>query len=128
MNPQLCCFIMCDDVQQQEGKFSLQGVFFRVHVASFPCLHNCHLAIGWYGEEGQHAFALRFMDPANCELQSMPPYTFSLSREKPYSNTIIKAGLPLVREGIYWFEVLVNGILCGRFPLHVYLKPAGLEQ
>lgn len=129
MQPQLYCFIMCDEVRRAAGgKYSLVGVFYRVHAVSFPCLHSCHLVIGWYGKEGRHDFEINFSGPGGEELQKMPPYGFSLSPERPYSNVIIKAVLPLVKEGTYWFEVLLNGSMCGRFPLHVDFTASGYAQ
>jgi len=125
MQPQLCCFVMCDNITQEGGKYSLVGVFYRIHPVTFPCLHNCYLVVGWYGESGRHSFEMTFIDPGGKELQRMSPFSFSSTPERPYYNAVIEAALPLSGEGIYWFEVDLNGTTLGRFPVHVHLvRPA----
>ncbi|KJS15210.1 MAG: hypothetical protein VR69_13870 [Peptococcaceae bacterium BRH_c4b] len=116
----LCSFILCDNISHDQGKFSLMGVFYRVHVLSYPAKKRCYVILGWYGEEGKHYFSLRFLSSERSRvLLEMSSYPFSLEAHRPYSNGIIQVELPFEEEGTYWFEVLLDGESRGYFPVFV---------
>lgn len=75
----------------------------------YPCRHRCYVVVGWCGESGSHTFGLRFLPPDRDRvLLEIPSYPFRLSGSSPYFNSVIAAELPLEREGVYWFEVILN--------------------
>lgn len=116
------CFLLCNDVRAEEaGQYSLVRVFYRVHPVVYPCHFNCYLVVGWYGDPGHHSFGIRFLDPdRHLVLWEMPPQPFSLSSAQPYANMILRLeGLPLHREGRHWFQILLDDVLCGEFPMEV---------
>lgn len=96
------------------------GVFYRIHVLSYPAKKRCYVILGWYGEEGKHYFSLRFLTPDRSErLLEMSSYPFSLDARRPYSNGVIQVELPIAKAGTYWFEVLLDGESRGCFPVFV---------
>lgn len=120
VQPVLCTFITCDRVSSNRGKFSLEGVFYRVHPQKFPVRHKCCLVVGWCGAPGRYRFRLRFLSPGDrLVLMEVNDFEFAITAACPYHHTIINAELLLVDEGIYNFEVTLEGQPAGRFPLHV---------
>lgn len=127
--PQLCCFLFCDRVNLEQGKFSLQGVFYRIHCWSFPVYHRFFVVVGWYGESGSHFFQLFFRAPGEKQpfLKTTTQF-FTLQPEKPYFNGLLEVELPLYRQGIYWVDVKVDDYCQGSFPLYVDMEPAGSRE
>lgn len=120
MGAMLCSFVLCENVQQDRGKYSLLGIFFRVHALGYPTKKRCYIMLGWYGDEGRHFWGLKFLSPDRSRvLHEITSYPFNLTRERPYSNGVVEAELLLEEEGIYWFEVTMDGEVRGHFPLFV---------
>lgn len=126
MRPVLCNLLFCDKITAGRGKFNLEGIFYRVHAEGYPCRHRCYVVVGWCGESGSYTFGMRFLTPDRKEcLFEIPQYHFKLSQSSPYYNGVIEVYLPLGREGVYWFEVYLNGESAAFFPLHVETVQAG---
>lgn len=124
MGPVLCCFLLCGDVRKDGGTFNIDGVFYRVQSLSFPASHSCSVIIGWYGAEGYYDFGLKYLGPDRSQvLLEVPFYPFTLTRERPYYNAVIKTVLPLTGAGVHWFEIYQGGRRQAEFPLQVL--PAG---
>lgn len=127
--PMLCIFMLCDRVTSSGGKFSLEGVFFRIHPRMFPAKHTCYLVLGWCGAAGNYRFGLRFLSPGDgAVLLEIKDYQFNITPAVPYNNTIIRAELALPEEGVYHFNVTLDGKPVGRFPLHVIKAPVMEKQ
>ncbi len=127
--PVLCVFVICDQVTSSGGKFSLEGVFFRVHPRTYPVKHTCYLVVGWCGAEGAYRMGLKFMSPGDrAVLLEIKDFTFTITSASPYSNTIIRAELVLPEEGVYHFDLTLDGEPAGRFPLHVVTAPVTGRQ
>ncbi len=126
MPPVLCNFLFCNKVEAGEGKYNLEGIFYRVHAAGYPCRHRCCVVVGWCGDGGIHSFGLRFLTPDKRRaLFEVPSYPFRLTPSYPYFNGVVEVVLPLDGEGVYWFEVTLNGEPCGFFPIHAETLPGG---
>jgi len=129
VKPELCTFLLCDQVRVVRGKYNFEGIFFRLKALTYPCFHKCHLMVGWYGDEGDHVMDVKFLSPdGNKLLLRLPFHTFRLTGEKPYSNTVVRAELPLGGPGRYWFEILLDGKSRGYFPLFVETVPGGAKM
>lgn len=127
--PALCVFVICDRVTSSGGKFSLEGVFFRIHPRTYPLKHNCYLVIGWCGAEGIYRFGLKFFSPGDrAVLLEIKDFQFAITPASPYYNTIIRAELVLPEEGVYHFDVSMDGEAAGRFPLYVITAPVADKQ
>ncbi|MCL6478946.1 MAG: hypothetical protein K6T65_11095 [Peptococcaceae bacterium] len=126
MRPVLCNLIFCHGIKSVKGKYNLEGIFYRIHAAVYPCWYRCYVVVGWCGDCGSHNFGLRFLPPDRSSvLFATPPHPFTLSVTAPYFNGMIEAVLPLGGEGVYWFEVILNGESLDFFPIHVETVPAG---
>lgn len=126
MRPLLCNLLFCNKLESAGGKYNLEGIFYRVHAAGYPCCHRCHVVVGWCGDGGSHSFGLRFLPPDRGRvLFEIPAYPFRLTETVPYFNGVIDVALPLHCEGVYWFEVAINGETLGFFPLHVETVTGG---
>lgn len=126
--PVLCVFLMCDDVRVVSGKYSLEGIFYRIHAPVFPCVYDCYVVLGWYGEGGVHSFRLKFLASREERvLLELPDCTFFLSPEQPYYNALMQVRLPLEEEGVYRFEVILNNCPAGSFPVFVEAVPGVLK-
>lgn len=126
MRPLLCNLLFCNRIESGRGKYNLEGIFYRVHAAGYPCWHRCHVVVGWCGDSGSHSFGLRFLTPdRNRVLFEIPAYPFRLTKTAPYFNGVIEVALPLHCEGVYWFEVTINAESLGFFPLHVETVTGG---
>lgn len=126
MEPVLCCFMFCEEVRRQGGRFTLAGIFYRIHAPAFPAARNCNIIVGWYGPEGYYDFGLQFLHPDGRQvLLEVPFYPFTLTRERPYYNAVINATLPLPEAGVYWFAVYRTGRRLAEFPLYVLPSGAG---
>jgi hypothetical protein len=124
MQPVLCNFLLCNNIRAESGKFNIEGVFYRVHAAAYPCRYRCLVVAGWYGEGGNYTFGLRFLPPDKSRhLFEIPPYPFSLSAASPYFNGVVEVQLPFDCEGVYWFEVTLDGRTAGFFPVHAAMTP-----
>ncbi|MCL6638744.1 MAG: hypothetical protein K6T80_03570 [Firmicutes bacterium] len=120
MEPVLCTFLLCDQVRGEGGKFSIAGIFYRIHTAQFPFIHRCQVVVGWCGKEGYYDFAVKYYDPGkNRALLEVPFYPFVLTADRPYFNAVIRAELPVLTEGTHWFEIIRSGRTIGDFPLIV---------
>ena len=128
MKPALCTFIICDNVTSKQGKFSLEGVFYRIHPFFYPVKHKCFLVVGWCGMEGTYRFDLKFIAPGGQVTLEISDFRINISPASPYHNTIINAELLLLEEGIYNFEIYLEGEPAGTFPLHVVTAPARIKQ
>ncbi|WP_435050981.1 DUF6941 family protein [Desulfotruncus arcticus] len=106
----------------------MEGVFYRVHPFFYPVKHKCFLVVGWCGTQGTYRFGLRLLAPGGRVTLEINDFQFSISRSSPYHNTIINAELLLPEEGIYNFEIFLEGEPAGRFPLHVITAPARIKQ
>lgn len=120
MGAALCSFVLCESVQQDQGKYSLLGVFYRIHALGYPTKKRCYVMLGWYGDEGRHFWGLKFLNHDRSRvLQEITSYPFNLTPDRPYSNGIVEADLNLEGEGTYWFEILLDGETRGLFPVFV---------
>lgn len=123
--PVLSCFILCDRVLGDGGKFNIIGVFYRIHAAGFSVVHRCSVIVGWFGSEGYYDFGLKFLNPAKTRvLLEVPFYPYLLTTDKPYHNAVLLAKLPIMEEGVHWFEVYRGGRKMAEFPLYVLVMPA----
>ncbi len=129
LSPVLCTFILCDKVSSRQGKFSLEGIFYRVHPQAYPARHKCYVVIGWCGGQGVYRLGLKFWSPGDRRLLlEIKDFLFTIKAASPYHNTVISAELSLPEEGIYYFEVLLDDRQVGRFPLYVMAPPAARPQ
>ncbi|MBZ0137314.1 MAG: hypothetical protein K8I27_13190 [Planctomycetes bacterium] len=127
-NPKVKAFLICDQViRSTDGKYSIIGVFRRVHAPSFPVFHARFGVYLMLGEmNGEYNFTIEFVDPgegntlAKAELRGV-------KHHKPledFETGINLPGLQFTKEGTFEIHLNCNGEL-----LHVdTLQAIKVEQ
>ena len=116
----------------QAGKLSVLGIFQHIWVQQFPAMHpRLHLVLRLKGkrtEVGEHQVQIKLLDEQHVEiLGGNGGVTFA---EPPAGVTEIEAGailvfdVPFPHQGIYRFEITVDGDLKASVPLTVSQLPA----
>ena len=111
----------------QAGKISVLGIFQHIWVQQFPAMHpRLHLVLRLKGrrtEIGEHGVQIRLADDAGLEiLGGNGTVTFA---EPPAGVTDIEAGailvfdVPFPHEGLYRFEITVDGEIKAEVPITV---------
>ncbi|MCC6464987.1 MAG: hypothetical protein IT463_06555 [Planctomycetes bacterium] len=114
-NPKVKAFLICDQViRSTDGKFSIIGVFRRVHAPSFPVFHARFGVYMMLGElNGKYDFAIEFVDPGDGQVLGRAELR-GIEHARPledFENGINLPGLQFTREGTYEVHFLVNGEL-----------------
>jgi hypothetical protein len=113
--PKVKAFLICDQViRSTDGKYSIIGVFKRVHAPSFPVFHARFGVYVMMGElKGSYDLAIEFVEPGEgttigkAELRS-------IKHDKPledFETGINLPGLQFTREGVFEVHLKVNGEL-----------------
>jgi hypothetical protein len=118
---------MCDDVRQERnGKFILIGLFDVVNMASFPvvvpriCIVN-----RWCCGQGEYHEQTRIVgaDSSAVVVESKPIPVRLPNGEATVTNVEFFLNIRFDAPGVYWIEVLLDGDMVLRYPLHVNRIP-----
>jgi len=115
----------------QTGKISVLGIFQHIWVQQFPAMHpRLHLVLRLKGrrtEIGEHRVQIRLTDESGAEiLGGNGTVTFA---EPPAGVTDIEAAailvfdVPFPHQGIYRFEITIDGEPAAEVPLSVSQMP-----
>jgi hypothetical protein len=113
--PKVKAFLICDQViRSTDGKYSIIGVFRRVHAPSFPVFHarfGIYLMLGEMN--GEYNFTIEFTDPT--ENQSLAKAELrGVKHHKPledFETGINLPGLQFTKEGTFEVHLSCNGDL-----------------
>lgn len=108
--PKLKYFIQCDEVRNEDGKFSAYGIFDTIFSFIFPASHKrFFLLAGFSGEPGQHKLQLQLSGPGGQVLGNTSG-ELRLDSEDMVANVIFEfASLPLPSEGRYTLSLFMDG-------------------
>lgn len=108
--PKLKYFIQCDDVKNDNGKFSAIGMFDTIFSFIFPASHNkFYLLAGFTGDPGDHNLELQVSGPDGRVLGNTKG---ELKIENPDSVANVVFGFesfPLPAEGRYTLSLFMDG-------------------
>lgn len=108
--PKLKYFIQCDEVRNDNGKFSAYGIFDTIFSFIFPAKHKrFFLLAGFSGEPGEHKLELQVSGPDG---QSLGNTTGDLKLDSAdmVANVIFEFGsFPLPSEGRYTLSLFMDG-------------------
>ncbi len=108
--PKLKYFIQCDDVQNDNGKFSAVGIFDTIFSFIFPANHKkFFLLAGFSGEPGDHSLELQVSGPDGRVLGNTKG---DLKLENPDNVANVIFGFdsfPLPSEGRYTLSLFMDG-------------------
>jgi hypothetical protein len=113
--PKVKSFLICDQViRSTDGKYSIIGVFKRVHAPTFPVFHARFGVYFMLGElSGRYDFAIEFVEPAEGHVLGRAEMR-GVEHNKPledFETGINLPGLQFVREGTFEVHLKVNGDL-----------------
>jgi hypothetical protein len=77
------------------------------------------------GARGRHTVSLRPEKPSGQRLEAVD-FPILLEGEERGANQIVQMEFPVDEEGLYWFDVLLDGILMTRIPMRVVYQPLAL--
>jgi Family of unknown function (DUF6941) len=73
---------------------------------------------------GDYLLTVRPVDPTGAQLpDSDNTVTFTGNDDGAGANVLINMNLGVQHEGLYWFNILLNGQLLTRVPLHIEYQP-----
>lgn len=108
--PKLKYFIQCDEVRNENGKFSAIGIFDAIYSFIFPANHTkFFLLAGFTGEPGEHTLDLQVAGPDGRVLGKT---SGQLKLEHPESVSNVVFGFdkfPLPAEGRYTLSLFMDG-------------------
>jgi hypothetical protein len=108
--PKLKYFIQCDEVRNENGKFSAFGIFDTIFSFIFPANHKrFFLLAGFSGERGDHKLELQVSGPDGRILGNTGG-ELRLESEDMVANVIFEfATFPLPTEGRYTLSLFMDG-------------------
>lgn len=114
--PKVKAFLICDQViRSQDFKYSIIGVFKRIHSPQFPVFHARFGVYMMIGEmNGRYDLAIEFVDPLEPQPQLATAQLRGIEHFKPledFETGINLPGLQFAREGIVEVHLKINGEL-----------------
>jgi len=117
--------ILCDAHGKVGGKDCILGVFNRIFVQRFPAQHEqCFLAFELWTAPGDHELKIKIMDTDGADVvPELGPLKMQVSPVGQGSGAIQLRQLPLAKQGIYSFVMVVDGEQIGARDLFVETVP-----
>lgn len=108
--PRLKYFIPCDEVRNQQGKFSALGIFDSIFAFVFPATHRrFFLLLGFTGATGDYDVQALFSGPQDQELGKAEG-RFRLDLPEQTANMVFcLENFPLPEQGAYRITVFLDG-------------------
>lgn len=108
--PKLKYFIQCDEIRNDNGKFSALGLFDTIFSFVFPTAHNrFFLLLGFTGEPGRHDLDLELRAPDGSPL-GVTKGELTLPTADHLVNVVFAfENLPLPAEGRYSITLFLDG-------------------
>lgn len=126
IEPDLLYSVLCDEVRREDnGKLMLLGLFEQVAVEGFPTHHPGLCVVNkWCNGQGSYTQQTRFVDEDDRVLAAGETVPFELlSMDAHFTAVQMFGGLPLLRAGKIFVEVLLSGELKQRYALHITAAP-----
>lgn len=113
--PKVKAFLICDQViRSTDGKYSIIGVFKRVHAPQFPVFHARFGVYMMMGElNGRYDLGIEFVEPVEGQTLGRAELR-GIEHHKPledFETGINLPGLQFTKEGVFEVHLKVNGEL-----------------
>ena len=117
--------ILCDGHSKDGGKDCILGIFNRIFVQRFPAQHEqCFLAFELWTSPGKHELKVKILDTDGKDVvPELGPLEMQVSQVGQGSGAIQLRGLPLAKQGIFSFVMIVDGEQIGARDLFVEAVP-----
>ena len=115
--PKLKYFLQCDEVRNDQGKFSAQGIFDTIFSFIFPANHKkFFLLAGFTGDPGEHKLELQVSGPDGRVLGNTRG-ELKLDSPDHVANVIFGfENFPLPSEGRYTLSLFLDGDFLVEYP------------
>jgi hypothetical protein len=120
--PDLQCSLLCEDVRQEAtGNFFLIGVVNFIRVPQVPITaHRLLFFNRWTAGVGEFLQTVRLIAPDQVTELSKAETKFALAEPSAHAiNVAVFGNIAFNVAGIYFVEVLVDGVMKIRYPLPV---------
>lgn len=120
--PDLQCSLLCEDVRQEaSGNFILIGVINFIRVPQVPITaHRLLFFNRWTAGVGEFLQTVRLMAPDQLTELGKSETKFALGEPAASAiNVAVFGNVTFATAGIYFVEVLVDGVMKIRYPLPV---------
>lgn len=114
--PKVKAFLICDQtIRSTDGKYSIIGIFSRVHSTEFPVYHprfGIYIMLGKMS--GKYDFAVKFIDPLADQLELGKAELNGVEHKSPLDDLetgINLPGLQFPHAGTYEVHLIVNNEL-----------------
>lgn len=126
--PRLKYFIQCDEVRNDNNKFSAIGLFDTIFSFIFPASHKrFFLMLGFTGAEGQYDIELHIQAP-NRQTLAQTKGMLQLGSADQVGNVVFAfENFPLPLEGAYTISVFLDGDYCAEHQFSAR-PPVGRRQ
>lgn len=113
--PKVKAFLICDQViRSTDNKYSIIGVFKRVHATAFPVFHARFGVYFMLGElSGRYDFSIEFVEPTEGHVLGRAELR-GIEHNKPledFETGINLPGLQFLKEGTFEVHLKANGEL-----------------
>ena len=115
-DPKVCAMLLCDHAHRDPstGKFSLLGVFDRIHAKAFPAAHGpFSIYVNLTNLNGSYDIAIQVLRGADESAIGETRASQALVVRDPLARVELSmglpGGLPLEKPGSYVFRLQVNG-------------------
>ena len=131
MIPDIQCSLLCDDVRQERnGKFILIGLFESIGSVQWPVRYpSLAVFTRWCGGEGEYTHESRLVAPDGVGVVMKGQAVPVRLKDPGAAATVVEVfrGVELKTPGDYSVEILLDGDLKLRYPLHAVRiqSPAG---
>ncbi len=122
--PDLQCSLLCEDVRQEvTGNFFLIGVVNLIRVPQVPITaHRLLFFNRWTAGVGEFLQTIRLIAPDQVTEMSKVETKFALVEPSAHAiNIALFGNVTFGAAGIYFVEVLVDGVMKIRYPIPVMI-------
>lgn len=117
MRPRLKYFIQCDEVRNEQGKFSALGIFDTIYSLFFPSTHpRFFLLVGFMGPEGSYPLDVQISDPAGRAIADVKGRLQIAASHQVANAVFCFEKFPLVTPGQYTITLFLEGDFLAEFP------------
>jgi uncharacterized Zn-finger protein len=117
MRPILKYFIQCDDVRNENGKFSAIGIFDTIYSLFFPTNHpRFFLLVGFTGKEGTYPLDVQILGPEGKTIAEVKGQLQIAASHQVANVVFCFEKFPLITPGRYTITLFLEGDFFAEFP------------